>query len=532
MTTEKLSTSSDTKITRFLPPSVVSLAFFLVYLIVFAHSPALFNDPDAAWHIIAGDMVRSTGHLPDTNTWSFVVPDQKWYLVSWLWDVTMSGIHSLGGTLAVFVVTQALVALTLALVIYHIRSRGGISNAVLIIIAVLAAISFNRFVACRPQLIGYLFLAFYHFRLHQSRTNLSWRPLLWFPVLMLIWVNMHGSFFTGFLLIGVYALEALWHRNWPWLMRLASITGVCLIVVLFNPYGFGIYHAVMGTLGSIMPQFIEEWGPFTFGRDWGVTRWLVLFLFLSNFREPTIPLADKLLSALWLVPMLSSVRHASIFILLSAPYIAINLQRFIEYVKGRHSLRFVNKFEIRIPLLQPVMALAALAAILASMGFTGKFRQDSYVLSPWFDSRPAIAWMMQHLQGKRVLNDYDFGGIVIYESHGTFPVFVDGRAGTAYPEEVLSDYERFEHFYRDWEKVPNKYRIDAILTNNQHTFAARYVEGARYQDWELAYSDPVASIFVRKPPPVAAPEATPEKEKPVKKKTAAPAESEDDSKDN
>src|ERR1700734_3349780 len=107
--------SLSPRIVRFLPSVPVALTFVLVYAISFITAMPLFNDPDAAWHIIAGDTIRAMGQVPHTNLWSFTTPDQKWYLISWLWDVMVSLIHSGGGTEAVFISTQVLIALTMAL---------------------------------------------------------------------------------------------------------------------------------------------------------------------------------------------------------------------------------------------------------------------------------------------------------------------------------------------------------------------------------------------------------------------------------
>jgi len=494
----------STKIVRYLPPAPVMLTFALVYVVAFVIANPLFNDPDAAWHIIAGDTIRATGGLPATNLWSWIMPNQKWYLISWLWDLMVSLIHSLGGPKAVFVSTQLLIALTMALIAWHMRERGGISSAVIVILTVLAGFCFQRFIMSRPQLAGYLFVAICHLRLHRSRDENNYHHLLWLPIIMVLWVNTHGSFLAAFALFASYIAEAAWRRQWGWLTRLCVIGALCALAIpIANPYGFDLYNAVMTSLHTVMNKHVEEWMPFTFGNNFGISLWLVLFILLSNFREPTAPLADRVLCALCLLPMLKSTRHASVFILVSIPYMAINLQCFVGYAKRWCGGLAKYAHWTETPALRLRIAGATAAVIVITVALPGLLRNDSYLISPWFDSRPAIAWARDNLAGKRLLNDYNFGGMMIYRSGGTFPVFVDGRAGTAYPEDFLADYEVFEQFYRDWAKVLDKYQVNAMLLMNSRPFVSLYANGARYDKWELVYSDQVASIFVRKDMPTA-----------------------------
>ena len=40
----------------------------------------------------------------------------------------------------------------------------------------------------------------------------------------------------------------------------------------------------------------------------------------------------------------------------------------------------------------------------------------------------------------RLLNHWNYGGLLIYYTRGAVPLFVDGRASTVYPDGLLRDY--------------------------------------------------------------------------------------------
>jgi len=73
--------------------------------------------------------------------------------------------------------------------------------------------------------------------------------------------------------------------------------------------------------------------------------------------------------------------------------------------------------------------------------------------------------LREHFSHARLLNHWNVGGILIFRTQGAVPVFVDGRAVTAYPDALLRDYfklvESLEINETAWDI--EKYQIDAVL---------------------------------------------------------------------
>lgn len=448
-------------------------------------------DPDMPWHIAAGDWMLQNAKIPQTNFWSFSAPEQPWHLLSWGWDLLLAALNTAAGIKGIFIISLLLMAALVAMLIYEVQQRGGIGSEALLLTTLLAVLSLLEFASARPQLAGYLFILLFMVVLQRSRADM--RGLYILPLVMLTWVNTHGSFIAGFTLLGAYGLEALWQHNWRWFKALCMAGLLCLVTVPLNPYSFAIYDGVMGTLASSGLSEVTEWKHFTFGDSIGISVWVALFIIGMMYRNRAVPLADTILSMMWFIATLWSVRNAAIFVLVSAPVMALNLQSLLqrfEHVRTHRPdpLQFLDK-----PGLPRKALLLALATVIGMTLLPDK--------KPDKDISQAIAYLQKELSGKRVLNDYDYGGRIIYSTKDEYKmgvVFIDSRLGTAYPDALIADYVRFLLQEDGWEAVIEKYGIEAIFISNASRFAEAYAEGKHHEHWQEVYRDDTAGIYLKK----------------------------------
>lgn len=484
-------------IERFLPSALVSLAFAVTCAYLYFGAPALFRDPDTPWHLAIGDLLLAQGALPATDPWSFASGGQPWYIISWMWDIVLALVHRAFDLQGVFMFTVMLISAVIALMAYSLMQRERVGTDALILTLFLAAFGFVEFSSARPHVIGYICILVTHLLLHRSRAS-DGKGLWLLPLLMVLWVNNHGSFLAGFTLLGAYGLEALITRRFAWFKRLFVIGLLCLPALLVNPYGIHMYDAVMRTLDSVVTQYLYEWMPFVFSNSLGISAWFLVFVLMGSVREPSVPIADKIISVLWLLAMLFSMRSAAIFILVSAPMMAISLQRFVEQMASIRTVRPDVGLALQRPGMRLRMALLAIMLSIAGSFMVGGLRGEAAIM-PEKDSGAAIAWLKEHAAGKRVLNSYDYGGRLIFETQGSVPVFADGRAGTAYSEEVLAEAITFAQLQKGWETIAVKYRADYMLVDSASRFAEAYADGQYRNAWKEAYRDKVAAIYKRRP---------------------------------
>ena len=86
----------------------------------------------------------------------------------------------------------------------------------------------------------------------------------------MLWANLHGGFVFGLVLVGPFALDALWKRNSERRMQLAlrwALFGVAaLAACCATPYGWDSTLASRRILdlGELL-HLIYEWMPIDFG---------------------------------------------------------------------------------------------------------------------------------------------------------------------------------------------------------------------------------------------------------------------------
>ena len=61
-----------------MPPVAVSLLFALLAAALSSAGAPLLSDPDTAWHIAAGDLIREHGTVHLTDPWSFTAHGYPW----------------------------------------------------------------------------------------------------------------------------------------------------------------------------------------------------------------------------------------------------------------------------------------------------------------------------------------------------------------------------------------------------------------------------------------------------------------------
>ena len=65
---------------------------------------------------------------------------------------------------------------------------------------------------------------------------------------------------------------------------------------------------------------------------------------------------------------------------------------------------------------------------------------DPAIGLPEMLSEQDIFYLQTNFTHARLLNHWNYGGILIFRKRGAIPVFVDGRAATAYPDALFRDY--------------------------------------------------------------------------------------------
>jgi hypothetical protein len=463
--------------------------FLISFLSVFylANAPLLLGHYDLGWHLAAGDLIRDQGHIPFRDPWSFTAGDRQWYNLSWLWDAIASVVFQYANFSGLVFFVIACGAFIIGYLTSLCLSRG--ASTIAVCISVLSSCLLypafaaypNIYLAVSPNISTMLFsVIFYGECLKRTR---------WFflPVMMVLWANLHGGFLLGFLIVGVFCGAALLKRDWA-NFRIYSFVGVgCFIATFINPLSWHIYEGLTTVLGHFSQAYVTEWLPYSEnivmpGSLPGIA-YILIFIALELFCRGSCPIESRLLSWLLLFLGLYQFRYMSFFFLFSTVPLALDLDRLLR--DRLDNSRVQNS----------LLAAGIVAACAVPLTY---LRLDPSLGLPQMLSGQDVLYLQTHFAQARILNHWNYGGILIFRTRGAIPVFVDGRAATAYPDAVLRDYFKLAELEIDdaaWDAVLEKYQIDAVLWVKAHEQLRRYLVGKR--GWKEAYAGVYASIYVK-----------------------------------
>jgi len=450
-------------------------------------APVLLGHYDLGWHLAAGDWIRHQGHVPFRDPWSFTAGDRQWFNVSWLWDVFASALfqHANFGGLIIFVVACGA---AIAGCLTSICLRSGASPVAVCISVLLACLLYpafaafpNIYLAASPNTSTMLFcVIFYGVCLKPTRR------IFLLPAIMLLWANLHGGFVLGFLILGVFGGVALFRRDWVNFKIFGLVGCACFSATFVNPLGWHLYEGVAATLGNFAQDYVTEWWPYYRnitipGSIPGILYILAFVVFELRYRGLR-PVEARLLSWLFLFLGLYQFRYMAFFFIFSTVPLALHLDRLLP--------RRANDFVVeRALLFAGIITAFALPFVYGQMGTVGL---------PQMLSERDVLYLETHFPHARLLNHWNYGGIFIFRTRGAIPVFVDGRASTAYPDALLRDYFKLGQAEVDgaaWDAVLAKYHIDTVLWVKAHNELRRFLVGKR--GWKEAYTGSYASIYVR-----------------------------------
>lgn len=484
------------------PHASLSGWFICLLFAGFMQLPGVLMDPDVGWHLAAGDVIRAQLSVPDHDPFAHTTGEARWFNISWGWDVAMSMLQSLTGLYGVSVFAVLIYALVPALLLWHARRQGALLlPAILLLVAALPGLMVT--LSVRPHQLSVLLLPVALLLLHGRRQGQIGLPvyLALSFCLMVIWVNMHGGFLAFFTVLGAYGLEALWRRDRREFIALAVTSAVSIAALCINPLGVGVLEACWQTLGGQMVHNITEWRALGFtSTDSGTLIYPMLMLVLAVPLWPHMRPADRLLAAFWLICACSSQRHLPVFIVISFVPVAVALSVAVQQGAGRWARLLVRKsdeYEHDLGCTPARRVMLALAIVFA-LGAPWLFRQTLYPDGITFPEDKMPAAEIEALKPYaclKLLNHYNLGGWIIYQTRGAMPVFIDGRAETAYPDSVVTDYLDFMALSERMPEVLTKYDIELVMVPVTSQPIIRYLTAD--PGWREVLRGEVAVAFLR-----------------------------------
>ncbi len=461
---------------------VIALCIGAVFILVLG--PLI--DPDVFWHLANGRLILTTGSIPRADPFSFTKAGTTWICHEWLTEVGMYALYHYLGATALMIVGAGVITASFALVLLRCRA----SPYLAALCTVLAVLASAPVLGIRPQMMSLLLTSVTLYIVEGGV------PLWTLVPLGALWANLHGAFFTGTAVLGAYtageALDILALRAQRASKGLGRLRQLILATIgmgfapLLNPYGLKLYAYPFQTLtSSAMRERITEWLSPNFHKLEFQPLALLLLALLAvlglSRKRLALPRLILLLGTTYAA--LISARHVPLFALAATPVLveqATDLRAIATRPAGRS----------RRPL---AIAFACVTLALLVAGIAWRIRNVAAFNATAVAARypvQASEALRQSGFGGNLLNDYDWGGFLIWRGE---KVFIDGRADV-YGDDFFNQYSQLYHGQVPAAGVLNSYEIRRVLIRSDSPLATWLETSA---EWSKLYQDRQAIVFVR-----------------------------------
>ncbi len=474
---------------------------------------------DFWWHLKVGQLITTEG-IPTTNMFAWTLPAETPFVYqSWLGEWLLAVLVWLGGLPLTVFARNMLGLAAFALVALEAQRRSGSWRLAAGAVLLAAGMAINN-LSTRTQMWSWVPFALLLWLLGSyaaGRLHPRWLAVL--PLLMLFWVNVHGGFIMGLLVVGAFVAGETLRRlvrqpdalSQERLWALYAAAAAMAVAILVNPRGFGIIGYVQTILTDApIQQLIVEWQPPDPESLAGTFFFFSILLLLAAFalarRRPTI--TDVLLvcglgwlafngvrSVIWFgmaampvlvqcmaappkparagaapagqkVSLAASVPNLLVAVLLAAAVVL--LQPWIKPL---------------LPLPQPYQALFAPVP-----GAPQLFEADTPVLAT------------EHLRGEpcagNLFNELGYGSYLIWALSPQEQVFIDPRI-ELFPGPLWNDYALLSKG-RDVETLLGRYDVACVLLDRTHQPHLAETMAA-LDGWQRSYHDERSEVWRRDP---------------------------------
>jgi hypothetical protein len=511
-------------------------------------SVRLLGDAGIGWHIRAGQQILATHAIPHVDLFSATMQGKPWFAWEWLYDVLVGGLERVAGLNGVVLFTALVIAGTFAWT-FRLMVRRGTNVLVAVVLVLLAASASMIHFLARPHVVSWLFTVAWFWILDSTEKECfaegkrTSRTVLWLlPLLMLLWVNVHGGWLVGFVLLAIYWISAVW----TWFVtggnkldemllglrsarraRVLALVGVIAAgVTLANPYGWKLHSHIYHYLSNrFLMDHIEEFQSPNFH---GVAQRCFVVLILLAFaalgaRARRVGLSEGLVVLFAVYSGLLASRNIPVSSLLLVIVAGPLLSQVFEEIRWNQLLDWGRVGKLRsagpfgfspdrqagaaaVPTLLVRVAgvesslrghLWAVLAIMVTgwVALHGGFGGSTKLMDAHFDDTrfpvQAVNFLERNGSPEPVLSPDYWGGYLIYRLYPKILVVADDRHDL-YGEGFLKSYLKMVRVEPGWADFLRDHHVRRVLMPKGSPLANLLAEQA---GWRSVYTDDVAVLF-------------------------------------
>jgi hypothetical protein len=423
------------------------------------------SDNSFLTHLATGRLILDTGSVPASDPYSFTAAGEPWVVQSWLVSVLMAMAEELAGPTGVRLVVAGLMAL-LAGLAWSLTAASK-SVVVRLVITGLVMVVGAELWAERPLLVGLLGIGTVLLCAEGRIPAWVLIPGGW------IWVNSHGSFPLGLVLLVALGVGARLDGEQP--QRESRAAGYLTVGVLagaIGPLGWRALTFPVELLArSDALADVVEWRAPTF--DGPSQRAFLVVLVLAIWALARTPSYRRGLPVtLFMVAALISLRNVPVAALVAVPLLA-------GAAPSVGSLRSADRPRLAVGALGALVALATAVVVGRLQEPDFQFARYPTTALEWQQHSGTDSVTLRHATPDRVGNLLT----LLYGDAGV--VYYDDRFDM-YPDEVTRGSLVLLRGATGWRSALDRVEIDLVTWPRERPLATALLEAA---DWRPLYED-------------------------------------------
>lgn len=504
------------------------LAIVAVFCLVFIKAHRAIFDLDIWLHLKTGEFIFQNKHIPFQDIFSFSIQGRRWIDHEWLFQLISYLAYSRWQAEGLILLECFMIALTffVLFVMGHRQMKLYLEVAALLLLTTYATLTrFN----IRPEIFSLFFFALY---LYFLRFHIDKRVIYLLLFIQLLWVNFHGFFFFGPLLIFFFILAEFLRRKFPYLPehwrqgfalsdaaynRLKKLLLFSLLVCLLNPnglsgaiYPFSVFREMLLGKTQIFFKHIQELQP-TFhmlkpGLDNSYYLLVFFCILLICLNIKKLRIIEIILFGFFFLLSLT-VRNVAYFCfiiyMIIISYMIETLGGLSERIKihiGTKQL-FYHLSRCAITLIFIVWLGFKIGATINSYYYDFDSKEfKSYLSGIQYNRYPkkVVDFLLENEITPNLFNDFNSGAYLIGKAYPKIKVFIDGRT-ELYGQEFFKNYQQaMDGNTSILKKITDKYNINAILISLTSDAKPKIINRIyKNPNYKLVFFDDSGVVFLK-----------------------------------
>ncbi len=428
---------------------------------------------DVWWHLATGKLIWTKG-IPHTDPFSYTFQGKPWVDAMWLFQAIAYKAYETAGYAGVVALKIFILALTF-LFLWFAFKESGVDHLVSLTFLFLVLIGSSYRFMCRPHICGFLFITIFWWRLLVFKKKKTLKSLWPLFLSFIIWINCHGSFIIGLILVGIFFLEEiLKHREktikeafkGKYFKNLFLTLLILSTFTLINPYGIKLLKFVLFShrgnnsealsyIGEWHPTNIKEMVSFIWDKSLfiKIIFWMSIICILLN--------SLKIENSVWIIFLVIlsylSFKHSRFWALFT-----LSISPLIVQILNQYNFQKLKNYLCSV--------LISISILFIVFYISNPKNYKNIGLGVQWNRYPRGTINLvkkEHLLGP-IFNTYAYGGFIIWNLFPKHKVFIDGRTPSVYSIEFYWKYRLMSNGNElAIKKLLSKYRFKTFLTSSK-----------------------------------------------------------------